>query len=99
MSPPSAMVDAIQCEKPSGRSMNPPKLPKPPVQQAAQQPKPIGGISFMAEENDYEPDSPECRLTDNFIDALMFCDGPAAAAALRELKELDGEALGRLAWL
>jgi hypothetical protein len=53
----------------------------------------------MPEEYDYEPDSSECQLTDRFIEALMFGKGPAAAASLRELNELDGDALECLVWL
>jgi hypothetical protein len=51
----------------------------------------------MDEEDDFEPDSPESILTDKFIKALMFGDGPLAALAARELKELDGMALESLA--
>jgi hypothetical protein len=76
--------------------MGSPQLPKPPIQQAAQQSKPTGEISFMAY---YEADSPECQLTEKFVEALMFRDGTAAADALRKLKELDGEALECLARL
>lgn len=49
-------------------------------------------------DEDYEPDPRECQLTDAIIEALMFGNG-AAAAALRELKELGGEALECLARL
>jgi hypothetical protein len=77
--------------------MNCPQLPKPPTQHAAQQAG--GNVVFMPEENDYELDSPECQLTDKLIEALIFGKRPQAAFALRELSELDGEALKSLALL
>lgn len=75
--------------------MNPLQLPKP--QAVAQQP--LGDGVIMPEDNNCEPDAPESQLTDQFVEALMFGDGPAAAAPLRELNELDGEALKYLAAL
>ena len=58
-----------------------------------------GDIDFMPEEDDYKPDPWECQLTDKFIEALMFGDGPLAASVLFELKELDGVAKESLAFL
>jgi hypothetical protein len=73
-----------------------PQLPKPPTQHAAQQ---AGCGLVLTFEEDVEPDSLECQLTDKLIEALMLGQGPKAASALRELKELDGEPLKSLASL
>ena len=53
----------------------------------------------MPEEDDYEPDSPECQLTDTLVEALWFGKADRVAAALRELGEVDGEPLKSLALL
>ena len=66
-------------------------LQRPKPQAVAQQP--LGDGVIMPNENDCEPDAPECQLADKFVEALMFGDGPAAAAALLGLKELDGAPL------
>ena len=69
-----------------------PQTQHPQTQHAAQQ---AGGFASMPEEDEYAPEP----LADKFIDAMTLGDGPVAATALRELKELDGEELKRLAWL
>jgi hypothetical protein len=76
--------------------MNSPQLPKPPTQQAGQHAS--DGLVLAFEEN-FEPDSRESELTDEFIQGLWLGKGPMAASALLELKELDGEPLKSLASL
>jgi hypothetical protein len=76
--------------------MDSPQLPKPPTQQAGQH---ASDGFVLAFEEDFEPDSLECQLTDEFIQGLWLGQGPEAASALLELKELIGEPLKSLASL
>ena len=71
--------------------MDSPQRPKPRTRHLTQRPE--GDVILVPEENEYQPDSSKLQLSDTFIEALIFGDGPAAAAALIELNELDGEAL------
>ena len=72
--------------------MNSHQTPHPTTQRAEQHAS--GDIDFMPEEDDFEPNLLECQLTDKFIEALAFGDGPLAASALFELKGLDCEVPG-----
>jgi hypothetical protein len=51
----------------------------------------------FAPEEDCEPDSPECRSANAFLEALARGDAPAVARGLRKMKQLDGVALEILA--